>query len=76
MDSISDNICKIPDHLLIEIFVRVPISEWVQISCVCKQWASIFISECLWQFAIARSWPSANLRKRWPGPIFGGLAKR
>ncbi|KAL0903356.1 hypothetical protein M5K25_027730 [Dendrobium thyrsiflorum] len=76
MDTNSDNFYNIPDHLLIEIFVRVPISEWVQISCVCKQWASIFRAECLWQFAIARSWPSAVLRKRWPGPIPGGLAKR
>ncbi|PKU81789.1 uncharacterized protein LOC110112286 isoform X1 [Dendrobium catenatum] len=76
MDTNSDNFYNIPDHLLIEIFVRVPIPDWVQISCVCKQWASIFRAECLWQFAIARSWPSAVLRKRWPGPIPGGLAKR
>ncbi|XP_020589836.1 uncharacterized protein LOC110031119 isoform X2 [Phalaenopsis equestris] len=76
MDRSSDIFCKFPDHLLIEIFVRVPIFEWVQISCVCKQWASIFRAEGLWQFAIARSWPSVILRKRWPGPIPGGLAKR
>lgn len=76
MDFNNNNICKIPDHLLVEIFVLVPISEWFQISCVSKQWASIFRAECLWQTAIARTWPSSILRKRWPGPIPRGLAKR
>ncbi|KAB5543905.1 hypothetical protein DKX38_012017 [Salix brachista] len=38
---------KLPDHLLVEIFVRVPISEWAQISCVKRQWANVVIGECL-----------------------------
>ncbi|KAG0472234.1 hypothetical protein HPP92_016780 [Vanilla planifolia] len=70
------DVSKIPDHLLVEIFVRLPISEWAQISCVSKLWASIFRGECLWQTAIARTWPTATLKKRWPGPIPRGLARR
>ncbi|KAJ6910126.1 hypothetical protein NC652_020965 [Populus alba x Populus x berolinensis] len=38
---------KLPDHLLVEIFVRVPVSEWAQISCVRRQWANVFRGECL-----------------------------
>lgn len=30
----------------------------------------------MWQTAIARNWPSAGLRKRWPGPIPRGSARR
>ncbi|OAY83358.1 hypothetical protein ACMD2_04312 [Ananas comosus] len=67
---------RLPDHLLIEIFVRLPISEWCRISCVNKHWANIFRGECLWQTAIARTWPSVGNRKRWPGPIPRGSAKR
>lgn len=67
---------KLPDHLLIEIFVQVPICEWAQIACVSKQWATIFRGECLWQTAIARTWLSASQKKRWPGPIPRGLGKR
>lgn len=74
--NINNNFCKIPDHLLVEIFVLVPNSEWFQISCVSKRWASVFRAECLWQAAIARAWPSAIFKKRCPGPIFRGLAKR
>uniref|UniRef100_J3MYU1 F-box domain-containing protein n=1 Tax=Oryza brachyantha TaxID=4533 RepID=J3MYU1_ORYBR len=69
-------ICRLPEHLLVEIFIRLPICEWVQISCVSKQWASMFQGECVWQTAIARNWPSAGLRKRWPGPIPRGSARR
>ncbi|KAG0470684.1 hypothetical protein HPP92_017384 [Vanilla planifolia] len=53
-----------------------PKLEWAQISCVSKLWASIFRGECLWQTAIARTWPTATLKKRWPGPIPRGLARR
>ncbi|XP_077222964.1 uncharacterized protein LOC143856582 isoform X2 [Tasmannia lanceolata] len=67
---------KLPDHLLIEIFIRVPISEWAQISCVNKQWATLFQGECLWQTALVRTWPLAGQRKRWPGPIPRGLSRR
>ncbi|EEC84817.1 hypothetical protein OsI_31899 [Oryza sativa Indica Group] len=67
---------RLPEHLLVEIFIRLPTCEWVQISCVSKHWASIFQGECMWQTAIARNWPSAGLRKRWPGPIPRGSARR
>lgn len=67
---------KLPDHLLIEIFVRVPIWEWAQVSCVNKQWADLFRGEGLWQIAISRTWPSASNKKRWPGPIPRGVARR
>lgn len=67
---------KLPDHLLVEIFVRIPVSEWAQVSSVSKHWASIFRGECLWQTAINRTWPLAGHRKRWPGPIPRGLARR
>ncbi|XP_043714706.1 uncharacterized protein LOC122663065 [Telopea speciosissima] len=67
---------KLPDHLLIEIFIRVPISEWAQISCVKKQWANIFQEECLWQTALVKTWPFAVQGKRWPGPIPRGLSRR
>lgn len=67
---------KLPDHLLVEIFFRVPICKWAQISCVNKQWAAIFQGECLWQTAITRTWPAASHKKRWPGPIPRGLARR
>ncbi|KAK2965473.1 hypothetical protein RJ640_008267 [Escallonia rubra] len=67
---------KVPDHLLIEIFIRVPISEWGQISCVKKQWANLFREECLWHAALVRSFPLAGQAKRWPGPIPRGLSKR
>ncbi|KAG6763294.1 hypothetical protein POTOM_030708 [Populus tomentosa] len=46
---------KLPDHLLVEIFVRVPVSEWAQISCVKRQWANVFRGECLWQAALTRT---------------------
>jgi hypothetical protein len=67
---------RLPEHLLIEIFIQLPVSEWVQIGCVNKHWASIFQGECLWQAAIAKNWSSAGLRKLWPGPIPRGSAKR
>nr|DAD27726.1 TPA_asm: hypothetical protein HUJ06_029194 [Nelumbo nucifera] len=67
---------KLPDHLLIEIFIRVPVTEWSQISCVKKQWASLFRGECLWQTALVRTWPLAGQAKRWPGPIPQGLGRR
>ncbi|KAM7476178.1 hypothetical protein LguiB_023421 [Lonicera macranthoides] len=67
---------KLPDHLLIEIFIRVPISEWGQVSCVKKQWANLFREECLWHAALVRSFPLAGQAKGWPGPIPRGLSKR
>ncbi|BBG98675.1 lipid-binding serum glycoprotein family protein, partial [Prunus dulcis] len=74
--SVDSSFGKLPDHLLIEIFIRVPVSEWAQISCVKKQWANLFRGECLWQAALATTYPLANPAKRWPGPIPRGLSKR
>ncbi|KAL6972561.1 hypothetical protein U1Q18_026734 [Sarracenia purpurea var. burkii] len=74
--SADNSIGRLPDHLLIEIFIRVPISEWVQLSCVKKQWASLFQEECLWHAALIRSFPLVGHAKRWPGPIPQGLSKR
>ncbi|XP_037442433.1 uncharacterized protein LOC119310916 isoform X1 [Triticum dicoccoides] len=67
---------SLPEHLLVEILTRLPTHEWVQTSCVSKHWASMFRGEYLWQTAIARKWPSAGFRKRWPGPIPRGSARR
>lgn len=67
---------KLPDHLLIEIFIRVPVSERVQICCVRKQWANLFRGECLWQAALSMTFPLASKAKSWPGPIPRGLSKR
>jgi len=69
-------ILKLPDHLLIEIFIRVPITDWAQISCVRKHWANLFRGEYLWQAALVKTYPFADLAKRWPGPIPRGLGKR
>lgn len=76
LTSVDSSFGKLPDHLLIEIFIRVPVSEWAQISCVRKQWANLFHGECLWQAAIMRTFPLASQAKRWPGPIPRGLSKR
>ncbi|XP_068336255.1 uncharacterized protein [Pyrus communis] len=74
--SVGSSFGKLPDHLLIEIFIRVSVSEWAQISCVKKQWANLFRGEFLWQAAIAMTFPLASQAKRWPGPIPRGLNKR
>lgn len=67
---------KLPDHLLIEIFIRVPMTDWAQVSCVKKHWASLFKEEYLWHAALLKTHPYADLAKRWPGPIPRGLSKR
>ncbi|CAN6587770.1 unnamed protein product [Malus baccata var. baccata] len=74
--SVDNLFGKLPDHLVIEIFIRVPVSEWAQISCVKKQWANLFRGELLWQAALAMTFPLASQAKRWPGPIPRGLSKR
>ncbi|KAJ0007344.1 hypothetical protein Pint_30802 [Pistacia integerrima] len=76
LTSVDNSFGKLPDHLLIEIFIRVPVSEWAQISCVKKHWASLFRGECLWQAALTRAFPLAGQAKRWPGPIPRGLSRR
>ncbi|KAI4325192.1 hypothetical protein MLD38_030610 [Melastoma candidum] len=67
---------KLPEHLLIDIFIRLPVSDWVHVSCSRKHWASLFRLDCLWQAALLRSYPSSSLRKPWPGPIPRGLSRR
>ncbi|XP_027344741.1 uncharacterized protein LOC113857166 [Abrus precatorius] len=64
-----DGIGKVPDHLLIEIFVRVGVREWEQVACVKKQWASLFRCECFWEAALATNYPFADSPQTWPGPI-------
>ncbi|KAJ8760119.1 hypothetical protein K2173_010975 [Erythroxylum novogranatense] len=72
-DSTLENL---PDHLLIEIFIRIPVSEWAQLSCVKRRWANLFSGEYLWQAALEKNYPFSSQAKRWPGPIPRGLSKR
>ncbi|CAN6452672.1 unnamed protein product [Victoria cruziana] len=67
---------KLPDHLLIEIFTRLPPSQFVVISCVKKQWTALLKGEPFWQAALVRTWPFSGERKRWPGPISQGPSRR
>ncbi|CAN7047287.1 hypothetical protein Bca4012_073501 [Brassica carinata] len=64
------------EDVLIEIFIRVPISDWEHISSVRKQWADLFRGECLWQAALNRAYPHASRTQRWTGPIRQGSSKR
>ncbi|CAI9280809.1 unnamed protein product [Lactuca saligna] len=72
----DDPFGKLPDHLLVEIFNRVPIIDWGVVSCVSRQWAHLFQEECLWHAALIRSFPLLSQAKRWPGPIPQGSSKR
>ncbi|CAA0829528.1 Putative BPI/LBP family protein [Striga hermonthica] len=67
---------KLPDHLLVEIFVRVPVSEWAQLPSVNKYWANLFREDYLWHVALVRCFPLSGQSKKWPGPIPRGLSKR
>ncbi|KAF3794587.1 hypothetical protein EJ110_NYTH07161 [Nymphaea thermarum] len=67
---------KLPDHLLIEIFTRLPPSQFVVISSVKKQWATLLKGEPFWQAALVKTWPFSGERKRWPGPISQGPSRR
>lgn len=67
---------KLPEHLLIEILVRVATSDWIAAACVKRGWAAIFRGDGLWQTALNRRWPGAGSLKRWPGPIGRGSTKR
>ncbi|KAJ1429253.1 F-box-like domain superfamily [Sesbania bispinosa] len=67
----------LPDHVVIEIFIRAGVSEWTQISCVNKHWASLLRTQCFWQAALAHKYPFADPSETWLGPIPPpGLAKR
>ncbi|KAG0628166.1 hypothetical protein M758_1G006200 [Ceratodon purpureus] len=72
----EDFIEKMPDHLLIEILVRVHTSDWIAAACVKKRWAAIFQGDGFWQIALIKRWPGAGSAKRWPGPIGRGSIKR
>lgn len=74
--SVDNSVEKLPDHLLIEIFIRIPVSDWTQISRVKKQWANLFRGECFWRAALLKTYPLAGQAKRWPGPIPQGLSRR
>lgn len=67
---------SLPDHLLIEVFVRLPTSDWAAASCIQKRCADLFRGESLWQVALIKRWPSVDRKKRWPGPIGRGSSKR
>jgi len=71
-----DHLDKLPDHLLIEILVRVRAEDWLASACVKKRWASLFRGDGLWQTALMKRWPGAGSPKRWPGPISQGSTKR
>ncbi|MCO5575031.1 hypothetical protein L7F22_028828 [Adiantum nelumboides] len=66
----------LPDHLVVEVLTRLPVSNWVSAACVQKRWAALFRSEILWQTAFRRRWPNAETIRRWPGPIGRGSHKR
>lgn len=67
---------KLPDHVVIEIFIRTRVNDWTQISRVKKQWSSLFQTECFWQAALSHTYPFTNPSQTWPGPIPPGSAKR
>ncbi|KAL3375788.1 hypothetical protein AABB24_006975 [Solanum stoloniferum] len=77
---LSSAFAKLPDHLLIEIFIRLRISDWGTLSCVNKQWAHLFRQDLLWNAALLTTFPLAAPphlnRNTWPGPIPQGLTKR
>ncbi|KAH0926793.1 hypothetical protein HID58_019049 [Brassica napus] len=64
------------EDVLVEILIRVPISDWEHISSVRKQWADLFRGEGLWQAALNRAYPLASKTQRWTGPIRQGSSKR
>jgi len=65
---------KVPDDVLIEIFLRGGVSEWEQIACVNKHFAYLLSSncECFWQAVISHHYPlmaDPSLPLPWLGPI-------
>lgn len=76
VELIDNTFGKLPDHLVVEIFIRVPITDWAHVTCVRKHWANLFRGECLWKSALIKTWPSAQQGKSWPGPIRRGLSRR
>lgn len=76
LDSDGDTFETLPDHLIIEVLVRLPASCWVSAACVRKRWAALFRGDLLWQTALMKRWPGAGRERRWPGPIGRGSNKR
>ncbi|KAL3632172.1 hypothetical protein CASFOL_025156 [Castilleja foliolosa] len=72
----SNPFAKLADHLLIEIFIHVPVVEWAHLTCVNKHWANLFRDDCFWHAALIRCFPLSGLGQRWPGPIPRGISKR
>ncbi|KAL2609528.1 hypothetical protein R1flu_028101 [Riccia fluitans] len=66
----------LPEHLLIEILVRLPTRDWPAAGCVKKRWGQLYRSDVFWHYALMRQWPEAGLTKRWPGPISRGSSRR
>ena len=66
---IGDPFDHLPDHVTIDVLVRLPVSCWVSVACVRKKWASLFRSEMLWQLALEYHWPCVARIRKWPGPI-------
>ncbi|CAM6085243.1 unnamed protein product [Calypogeia fissa] len=72
----EDHSERLPDHLLIELLVRVPTRDWPAAACVKKRWAQLFKGDGLWHSALMKKWPGATSTKRWPGLIARGSSKR
>eukprot|EP00250_Pteridium_aquilinum_P018607 c24137_g1_i1 orf=192-1040(-) len=72
----GDPFDSLPDHLTVEVLIRLPVSCWGSAACVRKKWAALFRSELLWQIALVKRWPNAEMIRRWPGPIGQGSHKR
>jgi hypothetical protein len=67
--SSGDPFDHLPDHVMIEVLIRLPVPCWVSVACVRKKWASLFRSEMLFLSALAYRWPYIAQIRKWPGPI-------
>ncbi|KAG6545707.1 hypothetical protein Mapa_012892 [Marchantia paleacea] len=67
---------RLPDHLLTEVLIRVPVRDWPAAAGVKRRWGHLFRGDGLWHTALMKKWPRAGLTKRWPGPISRGSSKR
>ena len=80
-NSRDEGIGKVPEDVVIEILVRGGIREWEQISCVKKQWASLFRCdcECFWQAALSFYYPHQlplPPPPTWPVPLPNNSKRR
>ncbi|OAE25463.1 hypothetical protein AXG93_458s1080 [Marchantia polymorpha subsp. ruderalis] len=67
---------RLPDHLLTEVLIRVPVRDWPAAAGVKRRWGHLFRGDGLWHTALMKQWPQAGLTRRWPGPISRGSSKR